>query len=84
MTHSFDALSMSRTFNLLSVVSNRKLSNIEFFLDGRLIYDIGLEFCQNDYQIAMWSSYLGQKRWIQENNGIPLFLAALNDFKDAA
>ena len=84
MTQSFDGQLTTRSFNLLSVVSNRKLSNIEFFLDGRLIYDIGLEFCCNDYQVAMWSSYLGQKRWIQENNGIALFLAALNDFKDAA
>ena len=80
----FDERLATRTFNLLSVVSNRKLSNIEFFLEGRLIYDIGLEFCRNDYQIAEWRAYLEQKRWIQENNGIALFLAALNDFKDAA
>jgi hypothetical protein len=71
-------------FNSLFVQFDRKLSTIQFFLNGNFVYDIGLELCQSADQIAQWLFQLEQKRWIKENNGLALFLQVLNDVNPAS
>lgn len=64
---------------MLSVQFNERLTTIEFFLNGNVVYDIGIELCQTTDQVSRWSFHLGEKRWITENNGVALFLEALKE-----